>query len=252
VAGFPAIPRLYPSSLSFRARLFISVVLVAGLAILAQSAATLIRTTPPTGLLLLGVLALLRGHLQHQGAGRLCSYLHLRSLRLCLRALVRRRGGNTCGHTGRDDDVGACPSRQKVALSRAIQVAASALALWASAQVFHYIAGSGRVATNLPLDEFVLPLGALAASYFLFSTGLVAIAMSLEKGAAAFTIWRTNFLWFGLNYMVGASFAALIVTYRQQFDLALLVVIVPLLVITYLTVRTSTDAWRTPTGTWHN
>ena len=65
--------------------------------------------------------------------------------------------------------------------------------------------------------------------------------MSLEKGVGAFQLWRTNFLWLSLNYLGGASFAALIVSYRQQFDPAIIAVIVPLLIITYVTVRTSTE-----------
>jgi len=65
--------------------------------------------------------------------------------------------------------------------------------------------------------------------------------MGLERRVSALVLWRSNFLWLGLNYLGGASFAALIVVYRQQFDLAMIAVVVPLIVITYLTFRTSVD-----------
>ena len=118
-------------------------------------------------------------------------------------------------------------------------LSASALAIWTSGQLYRALLGEGVSATEIPLNELLLPLLVLALGYFLLNSGLVAIAMAFERRVSVLSFWRANFLWLGLNYLGGASFAALIVSYRQQFDLTMLGVIVPLLVITYLTFRTS-------------
>ncbi|MGH9383785.1 MAG: HD domain-containing phosphohydrolase, partial [Vicinamibacterales bacterium] len=64
-------------------------------------------------------------------------------------------------------------------------------------------------------------------------------AISHEKGQPAFRIWRSNFLWLSVNYFGGASVAALLVSYTRTIDVAALSIIVPLLVISYLTFKTS-------------
>jgi putative nucleotidyltransferase with HDIG domain len=63
--------------------------------------------------------------------------------------------------------------------------------------------------------------------------------VSYEKSVSPLEIWKQNFAWVGLNYIGGASVAMLLVTYRQSIDLTALSVILPILVITYLTFRTS-------------
>ena len=45
--------------------------------------------------------------------------------------------------------------------------------------------------------------------------------------------------WVSVNYFSGASVAALLVTYSHSIDLSTLLIIVPLLVISYLTFRTA-------------
>ena len=67
----------------------------------------------------------------------------------------------------------------------------------------------------------------------------VALALALEKTANAFTIWSNNFLWLSVNYFGGASVAALLVSYTQTVDLTVLGIIGPLLIISYLTFKTS-------------
>ena len=52
-------------------------------------------------------------------------------------------------------------------------------------------------------------------------------------------IWWTNFTWLSVNYFSGASVAALLVTYIKDLDLSALAIIIPLLVVSYLTFRTA-------------
>ncbi len=118
-------------------------------------------------------------------------------------------------------------------------VASAALAIWLSGHIYQALRTGDAPATSATLNSLLIPLLGLALSYFALNTGMVALAMSFERRVPFLLLWRTNFLWLGLNYLGGASFAALIVSYRQQFDFTMLGVIVPLLVITYLTFRTS-------------
>lgn len=130
-------------------------------------------------------------------------------------------------------------SDRKYLFRTPFNITAAAFSIWVASHAYVLLLGNNQSAIEIGLDRLLGPLLVLAVSYFILNSGLVAIAMSLERRTRAFAIWRTNFLWLGLNYLGGASFAALIVSYRQQFDLTMLGVIVPLLVITYLTFRTS-------------
>ncbi len=48
------------------------------------------------------------------------------------------------------------------------------------------------------------------AVYFLFNSGLTAIAVSSETGRSPYRVWREHFLWLSLNYFGGASVALLL------------------------------------------
>jgi putative nucleotidyltransferase with HDIG domain len=117
---------------------------------------------------------------------------------------------------------------------------AAALSIWCAGHAFFLTAGVGPLAnTEVRLPELLGPLVAMTMVYFLLNSGLVAIAISLERGEPAFRIWRSNFLWLSVNYFGGASVASLLVSYTRTIDIAALSIIVPLLVISYLTFKTS-------------
>jgi putative nucleotidyltransferase with HDIG domain len=67
----------------------------------------------------------------------------------------------------------------------------------------------------------------------------VAIALGFERRTSPWELWRRHFTWLSLNYLAGASLALLLVTYTRGLDLTAVGVIVPLLIIIYLTQRTS-------------
>jgi diguanylate cyclase (GGDEF)-like protein/putative nucleotidyltransferase with HDIG domain len=126
-------------------------------------------------------------------------------------------------------------------LYRAVfNVAAPAISIWLASTLFFRLSGIPPF-TVMPtgLTRLFAPLAAMTALYFLSNSGLVAVALGLEKNRSPFDIWWNNFTWLSINYFSGASVAALIVTYSRRIDLGTLVVIVPLLVISYLTFRTA-------------
>jgi putative nucleotidyltransferase with HDIG domain len=116
-------------------------------------------------------------------------------------------------------------------------VSAGSTAIWVGAHVFRFF----LPVTSAPpqLDELLIPVSLLAATYFAINSSLIAVAVASERGLSPIDIWKNNFVWIGLNYVGGACVAMLLVTYRQRIDFTALSVIIPLLVITYLTFRTS-------------
>lgn len=114
------------------------------------------------------------------------------------------------------------------------------ISIWIASQGFFALSGiDPRAPAYNSLAEFVLPLYLFTACCFLLNSGLVAIAISFERGQSAFKVWREHFLWLSLNYFGGASVAAVLVVYAKQMDWAVVGIIVPLLAISYLTFRTT-------------
>jgi len=117
-------------------------------------------------------------------------------------------------------------------------LATVALSIWVASNAFYWLADTGPGA-NLPLSQLVVPLFVLAALYFLINSWLVAFALSFEKNINVVGLWWENFPWLSLNYFGGVSVAALLVSHSSSIDLNTVGIILPLLVITYLTYRTS-------------
>jgi len=116
-------------------------------------------------------------------------------------------------------------------------VSAGAAAIWVGAHVFRLLLPETPESPRL--EELLVPVSLLATTYFAVNSSLIAIAVAWEKDLSPIDVWKNNFVWVGLNYVGGACVAMLLVTYRQQIDVTALSVIIPLLVITYLTFRTS-------------
>ena len=120
--------------------------------------------------------------------------------------------------------------------------AAPAIAIWTSGTVFFAISGIEPYvgqAAFVPLRDLFIPLLTFTLLYFLLNSWLVAVALGFETSRSPLTIWWHNFTWLAVNYFSGASVAALIVTYMRDDDISTLAIIVPLLVVSYLTFRTA-------------
>jgi hypothetical protein len=92
---------------------------------------------------------------------------------------------------------------------------------------------------HTPIGEVLPALVVFTLTYFLLNSWLVTIALALDRGLPALPTWKNNFLWLSVNYFGGASVAALLVSYTRGIDLTALGIIVPLLLISYLTNKTS-------------
>ena len=129
----------------------------------------------------------------------------------------------------------------RIGLRSIFNLAAVALAIWVSASVFFWLAQiePGNLEQLFPLEHRLWHLFALAALYFLSNSWLVALALAFDRRVNPTTLWWQNFPWLSLNYFGGVSVAALMVSYSGSIDLSAIAIILPLLLISYLTYRTS-------------
>jgi putative nucleotidyltransferase with HDIG domain len=117
---------------------------------------------------------------------------------------------------------------------------APAIAMWVSSISFFAISGIAPGTINASqLASLIAPIFTFALLYFLINTWLVAGAISLEQPRSPVEIWTHNFPAVSLNYFVGASIAMLLVAYTPQINFTVLSIIIPLLLISYLTFRSS-------------
>jgi putative nucleotidyltransferase with HDIG domain len=114
------------------------------------------------------------------------------------------------------------------------------LSVWLSGQLFFYFAGGQPLfPSGTPSSALILPLLALAASYFLVNSGLTATAIALAKKRPPRVIWVEHFLWLGPGYAAGACVALLLVVALQLVHFSALTLLPPLLLIFYGTMRSS-------------
>lgn len=125
-------------------------------------------------------------------------------------------------------------------LRLAFNMAVPALAVWPAAHLFFWLVGAPPGEVNYShLQTIIAPLFSFATVFFLVNSGLIAIAIGYQSNKSAFSVWRGNLLWLGPNYYGGASVASLIVAYTKSIDFGIVGIIVPLLLISYLTFRTT-------------
>ena len=120
-------------------------------------------------------------------------------------------------------------------------VAAPAVSIWVSGTLFFAFSGIQPYSIHSsPLAALFAPLAVLTVVYFLLNSWLVAIALGLERQQSPFQIW-----WKKLDvvcpciFLVEPRSPRLYVTYTSKLELSTLIIIVPLLVISYLTFRTA-------------
>jgi putative nucleotidyltransferase with HDIG domain len=130
---------------------------------------------------------------------------------------------------------------QRFGIRSFFNLAAVAVAMWIAGTTFYWLVHiePGNLRELFPLERRLWQLFALAAIYFLLNSWLVAGVLAFARQANVITLWWQNFPWFSLNYFGGVSVAALMVSYSRSVDLSAIGIILPLLLISYLTYRTS-------------
>lgn len=121
-------------------------------------------------------------------------------------------------------------------------IAAPAVSIWLAAKGFFFLLKQPPLArlpeSSVGVLELALPLVSFTLTYFLLNSWLIAFAIALKDRVSAAAVWRDNLVWLSLNYFGGASVAALLVG-SGNFDVGVLLVIAPILLVLYFTFKSA-------------
>ena len=119
-------------------------------------------------------------------------------------------------------------------------MATGAVSVWLSANIFFALTTQPLVLdTPDSVLRIIPPLFVFASVYFFVNSWLIAVAIGLDKRKSPLEIWKGAFLLLSLNYISGASLAALLLPYIERFGLGSIAIVAPLMVLAYVTFRTS-------------
>ncbi len=111
---------------------------------------------------------------------------------------------------------------------------------WVSGLVFFAVSSSGPLyASSGHYTQQILPLALMTLAYYVCNSGLTAIAIAGESDQNPVQVWRLHFLALAPSYLAGASLSLLLVVAMREVQFTAIALILPLLVISYLTFRSS-------------
>jgi putative nucleotidyltransferase with HDIG domain len=103
--------------------------------------------------------------------------------------------------------------------------------------------GLARVAplylARVPFAPLLMPLAVMTLVYYLCNSGLTAGIVAASSGRAFSRTWREHFLPLAPSYVAGSSVALLLVVAMREIHFAAVALILPMLFISYVTLRTS-------------
>jgi putative nucleotidyltransferase with HDIG domain len=115
-----------------------------------------------------------------------------------------------------------------------------AISGWVCGTVFFAVSGSAPLSQGSGHYGALIPaLSVTTVTYFLLNSGLTACAVAAESGQPFVTLWRTHFLPLAPSYLAGASVSLILVVVMREGQLIAFTLVLPLLFISYLTVRSS-------------
>ena len=113
--------------------------------------------------------------------------------------------------------------------------AAEAITMIATGLAYTALGGQPEPADFPALAQ---PLIGAIATYFAVNTGLVAAAIALSSGRTIWSVWREEFLWSGVSFIVAATAGAAAAIVVQRGDHWLAILMVAPVYVTYRTYRT--------------
>lgn len=114
------------------------------------------------------------------------------------------------------------------------------LSMWLSGTLFFYTSGTGPLfRQGTPSATIVVHLAIMTAAYFAVNSGLTATVIALSRRAPVMAVWREAYWPLLPSYLAGASVALLLVLAFREVQFTAIALILPLLLICYLTLRSS-------------
>jgi putative nucleotidyltransferase with HDIG domain len=222
------------------AQIFIGVIAFLGLMAICRSVYVLYSTPVPTQWFLLAALTLLSGSITIK-LPSIPATLSVSETFVFTSVLLFGTAAGTITVTLDGLIISLWLQRRNLEFHKLIfNTTAPALSIWIAAEIFFRFTGTS------PLNHSTTSIGSLLPSlllfavvYFLLNSWLMATAVSFDEPLTPLQVWRQNFLWLSLSFLSGASVSILLVSISREINLSALAVIVPLLVISYLTYHTS-------------
>src|SRR3989441_10936727 len=119
-------------------------------------------------------------------------------------------------------------------------MSAPAVSVRCSANLFFLIARIAPLIERPTSINAILPaLIVFAIVYFVLNSSFITFIIALERRLSPLKIWSQSFLWWSMNYLCGASVAILFVGFNRTIDLGYIGLILPLLLVSYATFKTS-------------
>jgi len=229
--------RVTPSGVPLPARLFVAAVSVCGSAAVAYSVAVLLRGTVAPEWVLFSVLTILCGTLtikipSIQSRFSLCEVFGL----ACVLLFGPEVGALTLALDGLRISVAFKMNR----LQTAFNMANLGLSMWLSGKLFFLVSGTGPLYHSAPPSaSIVLSLAVLASTYFVLNSGLTASVIALSGRKSSVAVWLEHYWPLFPSYLAGASVALLLVLAFREVRFTAIALILPMLLICYLTLRSS-------------
>lgn len=225
-------------ALPLRGRVYIWSVATIGVALAAFCAATLVRNGISLQLLLFGALTVLGGRVTLKVPSVTARFSPSEMFTFTCVLLFGPEAGALA--LALDSLVLAWHHRWRLEQTL-FNFATLTLSVWIAGRLFYLAAGLAQVdGASGPALGLLLPLGLLAASYFLINSGLIATAISIDSRRSPLVVWRQHFMWLGPGYFAGACVALLLViALRQVNEVVAFALIVPVLVVFYFTLHSS-------------
>jgi putative nucleotidyltransferase with HDIG domain len=225
------------SGIPLPARLFVAAVSVCGSAAVAYSVAVLLRGAVPIEWVLFSVLTVICGTLSIkipsiQSRFSLCEVFGL----ACVLLFGPEVGALTLALDGLRISVAFKMNR----LQFVFNFANLGLSMWLSGKLFFLVSGTGPLyQAPAPSASIVLSLAVLATAYFGINSGLTAAVIALSARKRPTAVWMEHYWPLFPSYLAGASVALLLVLAFREVRFTAIALILPLLLICYLTLRSS-------------
>ncbi|HYT66758.1 MAG TPA: HD domain-containing phosphohydrolase [Vicinamibacterales bacterium] len=114
------------------------------------------------------------------------------------------------------------------------------LSIWVSARLFFFASGVQPLyGHDAPPATIVFYLALMTGAYFVINSGLTATAIAMSTRRAVLATWIEHYWPLLPSYLAGASVALLLVLAFREVQFTAIALILPLLLICYLTLRSS-------------
>jgi putative nucleotidyltransferase with HDIG domain len=220
-----------------KTKTFVAVIVVVGSFALVHSIYQIYRFPPPSGWLLLAALTLLSGSFTIKVPAVPATISFSETF---VFASVLLFGTPAATLTVALDAVIITSWRHRRELPKVLFNATEpTFSIWVASTIFFLFIDKPLAVVPRNISELLGPLFTLCVTYFLLNSWLTAVAVGLATNTSIRRVWQTHFLGLSLNYFVGASVAVLIVQNSAHVGISTLGIILPLLIISYLTMKSS-------------